>query len=145
MKSVYLVFALVGSLAVAAPAFATSFVHCGTSIDDDGNVAGFELAVSSDVDEYSGPVGGTWNLKIGSENADWLPEDANVVAGETRAGGRINLEILISGPRSSASPLDTRYVIRDFYSETPRLTKYAEGGPNGDVVLGRYACVSAHD
>jgi len=60
MKSLVL-----ASLLLTSPAFASSYVICGKSADLlTQKVAGYELELSSESDNYNGPVGKNWNLKL---------------------------------------------------------------------------------
>ena len=53
----------------ASVASANTYVKCGKSVNvDTGEVSGYELELSSEgKDDYSGPVGKNWNMKLESE------------------------------------------------------------------------------
>lgn len=142
-----LFFALVLSLQTSA-AFANTYVKCGkeASLDNAPDVVGYELELSSeDSDGYSGPVGGTWNLKLENENSEWLASNPNIRAKTVKSGDQVNVEITITRGRSSSGPVGTKYLLVDLYSDEPTLEKYTMGGFAGPLMLGTFQCFSGND
>lgn len=140
-------FALAGLLITSFAHASNTVVVCGQSTNaDEFSVTGFELMISSESgDGYNGPVGGSWNMKIGKEESDWLPENKNVKASMKKVGGRTQVEIVMVQGRGPSGPVGTRYVLADLYGEETTLEKWNFGGFTGKVKVGEFNCLTAAD
>lgn len=120
---------------------------CGeTTNADEFSVTGFELMISSeDSDGYKGPVGGSWNMKIGKEESDWLAPNKNIKASMKDVGGKTQVEIVLTQGRGPSGPVGTRYVLADLYGEETTLEKWNFGGFTGKVMVGEFKCLTAAD
>lgn len=141
-----LVYLVICSSFLGSSVFAQSYVKCGTDVDlDTMEVTGYELEMSSDNDDYSGPVGENWNLKL-DENGDWLSPRRNVLARSLQdSNQRTLVEITISKGATATGAVGTVYKLIDLYSEEPVLEKYTMGGFAGTVKLGTFKCLSGND
>jgi hypothetical protein len=126
-------------------AFANTYVICGTAVDPEEQiVTGYELELSSEDDEYSGPVGKTWNLKL-EKNSDWLPFSKRVVAKTSKVANDTIIEIEITQAQSASGIVGTVYKLIGLYNEQPILEKYTMGGFAGSIKIGTFQCLSAND
>lgn len=143
-----LLFALALGLQLSSTAFANTHVKCGKQADLDNapDVIGYELELSSEgVDDYSGAVGGSWNLKLHSEDSEWLAPNPAITAKNYKSGDQVIVEITIEQGRSSSGPVGTKYRLVDLYSDEPKLEKYTMGGFAGTLLLGTLQCFSGND
>ncbi|MCB0411951.1 MAG: hypothetical protein KDD22_05455 [Bdellovibrionales bacterium] len=119
-------------------------IKCGKTADfENFTVTEFELLISSEDDNFDGPVGGSWNMKIGSEDSEWLDYNPNVTADLVQGPGSKFVEITIKEDMSGA--VGSKYKLFNLYDETPILEKYTMGGFVGSLRVGIYACVSLID
>lgn len=128
-------------------ALANTYVKCGKAVNPETQeVTGYELELSSEGnDDYSGPVGKNWNLKLESENSPWLSANNNIVAKNYKKGGDVVVEISIKMAQSASGPVGTQYKLIGLYSETPVLEKYTMGGFAGSLKTGTFQCLSGND
>lgn len=140
-------FGLTGLLLSSLAHASNTAVICGkTTTPDEFTVTGFELMISSEKsDGYNGPVGGTWNLKIGGENAEWQPENKNIKASMKKVDGKIQVEIILVQGRGPSGPVGTRYVLADLYGEETTLEKWNFGGFTGKIKVGQFNCLTSAD
>lgn len=142
------IFALLICALFAQSALAdNTYVICGKTVDIDSfTIQGFELALSSEgSDAYKGPVGKSWNLKLGSEDSDWLAPNKNVIAKTSKTDGKTAVEIIIKNAQTPSGPVGTRYVLSDLYDDEPVLEKYTFGGFAGKVKAGEFRCLTGND
>jgi len=138
--------AIIVSLAFVQPALAYTYVKCGKTVSvEDLTTEGFELEISSETDEYSGAVGGNWQMKLGSEDSKWLKSNRNIVAKKTVNKKSTDIDISIIKANTPSGPVGTQYKLFGLYSEQPRLEKYNVGGFTGYLKVGEYQCASAND
>jgi|GEM_PF-2617708 hypothetical protein len=132
---------------VAFPAAANTYIKCGKTADLAAfEVTGYELELSSEgADDYSGPVGEKWNLKLKSESSQWLPPNQNVTAKNYQENGRTIVEITLKMARSVSGPVGLRYKLIGLYDETPTLEKFTMGGFAGTVKVATFQCLSGND
>lgn len=133
---------------MSSTAFANTYVKCGKQADLESapEVVGYELELSSEgADDYTGAVGGSWNLKLQSEDSEWLAPNPNITAKNYKSGDQMIVEISIQQGRSSSGPIGTKYRLVDLYSDEPTLEKYAMGGFAGTLMLGKFQCFSGND
>ena len=144
MKSFYL--ALVVSF-FSPQSFANTYVKCAEAIDSETfEVTNYELELSSEgSDDYSGPVGINWNLKLESEESNWLAPNLKIMAKTSTEDGQTIVEITIEVGSSISGPVGTRYVLTGLYDEAPVLEKFTMGGFAGTVKIGTYECFSSND
>lgn len=120
---------------------------CGkTTNADEFSVTEFELMISSeDSDGYNGAVGGTWNMKVGSDESEWLAKNDKIKASMKKVGDKTQVEIVIVEGRGATGPVGTRYVLADLYGEETTLEKWNFGGFTGKVMVGEFNCLTAAD
>jgi hypothetical protein len=94
---------------------------------------------------YSGPLGNSWSLKLGSKKSAWMKPNRNVTAKSSKSGNTINVEIAIKNGQSVTGAVGTLYRLIDLYSETPTLEKYSMGGISGFEKIATYQCLSGND
>jgi hypothetical protein len=135
-------FIAAGFALASSVAFANTNVKCGQSLNGDV-ITGFELEIASDDDKYDGPVGEHWDLKLDSEDAEWLSPNQNITAKKYRQGADTIIEItILSGP-SAVGPVGTIYKLISLYDEEPVLEKYIMGFAGQKI--GTFRCISAVD
>lgn len=124
-----------------------TFVQCGQYVDEDSfEVTGFELALSSEGSKrYHGPVGDSWNLKLGSENSEWLDFNRKITAKEFKDKNGTVVEVTIQKDRSISGPVGIKYRVLNFFDFNPVLEKYSIGGFAGERLIKTYPCISGHD
>lgn len=129
---------------ISAHAFANTYVKCGKTADPETlTVSGYEIEISSEGnDDYSGPVEGKWNLKVGSESSDWMKEDPKVTAKNYKMNNDVIIEIRME---SMFPNQGTTYKLVGLYSATPTLEKYTYGEAAGIQKINSFKCVSAND
>lgn len=141
-------FILFATLFLTNMAFASSIVKCGVKADvDNFEVKGYELELSSQNDDFSGAVGGTWHMKVGSEKSKWLKKNPKITAetSENEDGDTV-VEVVLRGARTPTGYTGTRYVLIGLYSEQPTLEKWSLGGGIiGRRKLATFECVAAQD
>lgn len=116
-------------------AFASTYAKCGRTADlETFEVTGYELELSSESEDYSGPVGETWNLKLGSESSDWLDSDRTIVA----RSYEWNLDTIVEVTLRQEG---TRYKLVGLYDEEPTLEKTVAGSDDIEI----FHCVSGND
>src|SRR5688500_16205914 len=118
--------------------FANTYVKCGleASFDRAPDVVGYELELSSEgEDDYSGPVGEKWNMKLGREDSEWLEPNSKVTAKNFLKGEDTIVEITIEIGSSVTGPVGTRYVLTSLYDDEPTLEKYTMGGFAGTIKI----------
>lgn len=127
--------------------FANTYVRCGHAVDwNNWEVEGYELELSTEgADDYSGSVGVNWNMKLGSEDAEWLNPNPNITAKNYKVDGDTIVEIQIVMGKSMSGPVGTRYVLTGLYDDSPRLEKFTMGGFAGSVKTGTFECFTGHD
>jgi hypothetical protein len=125
---------------------ASIYISCGTGEPNEEMSYGEnqELQISSADDVFEGPVGGTWELKLGA-NEDWMQPTPSVTAVLTGVEGARGVEVTIQSANTPSGPVGIRYILNDIYSDTPSLEKYTYGGFTGAMKIGEYNCVSAID
>ncbi len=134
------------ALILPSTVFANSYIICGqtASFDDGMTVTGYELELSSEDDNYSGPVGKNWNLKL-KENGEWLKPNDAVVATSLEKDGDVTVRITIAAASSVTGPVGSQYVLTNLFDEEPVLEKFTMGGFAGSVKIGTFHCVGAYD
>lgn len=138
-------FVVAAALFFSAPAFANTYVMCGKSVDLENQIVdGYELELSSENDEYTGAVGGNWNLKL-DLNSDWLTPSPKVTATQSEVAGNTIIEIKIVTARSASGAVGSVYKLIGLYDEEPVLEKYTMGGFAGSVKIGTFKCQSGND
>lgn len=147
MKSLACILVLLLSFTISTGAFANTYVKCGRTADfDSGEVQGYELELSSEgADDYSGPVGQKWNLKLESEDSAWLARNRNIVARSYMSDDDTVVEITIKQAITASGPVGHQYKLVGLYDETPKLFKYTMGGFAGSVLIGTFQCLSGND
>lgn len=138
---------LVFSTLASGAAMANTYVKCGQLADWDAfTVTGYELELSSeDGDEYKGPVGIKWNMRIGSEQADWLKTNKSITATSSKKDGSVIVEIKMIMAKTPSGPVGTRYKLIGLYDEMPKLEKYNIGGFTGNLLVGTFECITSND
>lgn len=137
---------LMGCLAFSIKAHSYTYVRCGQSVDfENFEVSGYELELSSESDDYTGTVGGTWNLKLKSEKSDWLPASRNITAQSSVENGDTIVQIVIIFDRTPSGPVGIRYKLIGLYDDAPVLERYTMGGFSGSVKTARFECYSGND
>jgi len=130
------------SVVLSSVSMANTYVKCGQSLNESGDdVIGYELEVSSESDIYSGPVGGSWNLKLRSEDSEWLEKNPKVTAREANG----DIEISLKMDQSASGPVGVKYVLKGLYDDYPVLEKYSMGGFAGNIKQGTFKCFSGND
>lgn len=141
-------FVFISALVLANVASASSIVKCGVTADvDEFEVTGYELELSSQDDNYNGVVGGTWEMKIGSEKSKWLKKNPKITAStsENKDGDTV-VEVILRGARTPSGYTGTRYVLIGLYSDQPVLEKWSLGGGIvGRRKLATFQCVAGLD
>lgn len=135
------------SFLTSSSVWANSYIQCGKTADfDNFKVAGFELAVSSEDDLYEGAVGGSWDLKLGSEDEDWEQPNPKIVAKTVQnQDGTVTIVITKTVGNSPTGAVGEQYQLIDLYNDTPVLEKYNIGGFTGKLKTGTFQCISAID
>lgn len=135
------------ALLLAPSAFANTYVICGKSVDADTMEAtGYELELSSEgEDDYSGPVGKKWNMKLDSQDSEWLAPSEKVIAKNYEQDGDTIIEIKIIQGQSPSGPVGTRYKLIGLYNDEPVLEKFTMGGFAGTIKVGTFQCASGND
>lgn len=130
----------------ATSAYANTYVICGKTVNPETQeVTGYELELSSEGDDnYSGPVGKNWNMKL-SENADWLKSSSKITAKNYQEDNDTTIEITIEEGKSVTGPVGTTYKLMGLYSDAPVLEKYTLGGFAGSVKIGTFQCAASND
>lgn len=132
---------------LAPKAMASAYITCGTSVNvDEFTVRNVELNISSEDEDFNGPVGGTWHMDLGdgTGGVNQIPSTNAIVATTTGAEGEAKIvEIVIQQNPGGSQPVSTKYKIIDLYSETPVLEKYERGGIGLPVKVGTYQCLSS--
>lgn len=146
MKKLITLILLMSSL----PAFSNSYIVCAQKVDFDeyietGKVVGFELALSSEDDDYSGALGTNWNLKLGSDDSEWLVSSKKVKARTLEQEGSIVVNISIENARSASGPVGTQYKLIGLFDDSPVLEKYTMGGFAGSLKVATFECVGSYD
>lgn len=137
---------LMSCLVFSVEAFSYTYVKCGKSVDfENFVVSGYELELSSESDDYMGTVGGTWNLKLKSEDSDWLPASRNITAQSSIVDGDTIIQIIIIFDRTPSGPVGLRYKLIGLYDDAPVLEKYTMGGFAGSVKTATFECFSGND
>lgn len=146
MKTHHFFVLILGTLFYSA-AFANTYVKCGVKADwESFSVTPYELELSSEgSDDYTGPVGVNWNMKLGSEDSEWLAPNANIVAKTTMVEGNTIVDITVKYAEAATGPVGIRYKLIGLFDEEPRLEKYSMGGFLGPYKLASFECLSAHD
>lgn len=130
-------FALSSSLS-----FAASFIACGESVDfDNFQVGNFELAISSEDDNYTGVVGENWHLQL--EEGDWLERTEKIVA--TPINGGKDLEILIGSNSDSGGDTEMVYLLVGVFDDEPILKKYIIRSLFERLHVGDFKCIGTID
>jgi hypothetical protein len=129
---------------ISTSAFANTYVKCGQKANlDTFEVKGYELELSSENDKYTGEVGKNWNLKLGSENSEWLENNKNITASTDKNGV---ITIFVRKFQTVSGYIGTRYVLTGLYDDQPVLEKYTLGGGIvGPMKVGTLECVSGND
>lgn len=139
---------LFSTLFLANLASASVIVKCGVKADvDNFEVTGYELELSSQDDNFEGVVGGTWEMKIGSEKSKWLKKNPKITAQTTQnEDGDTVVEVFMRGARTPTGYTGTRYVLIGLYSDQPALEKWSLGGGIiGRRKLATFQCVTGID
>ena len=130
----------------ASQANAAIWISCGKGKVLDGGIFEKEEAqFSSEDDNFSGSLGGTWEMKLG--HTDWLNPSKKVTAKTTEADGVTTVEInIVTGKANGKTPVGTRYVLTDIYTDEPTLEKFnLSGGFAGNTKTGTFKCVTGID
>lgn len=132
---------------LSSSAFANTYVKCGKTADFDSyEVTGYELELSSEgADDYSGPVGTNWNMKLGSEDSEWLKPNKKITAKSYEVDGDTVVEITVKMAATPSGAVGTVYKLIGLYNEAPTLEKYTMGGFAGFLKVGTYQCLSGND
>lgn len=139
------IFGLV-ALLISGTAHAHTYVKCGETVDADNfTVTDYVLELSSENDRYSGVVAGNWNLKLNSEDSEWLEKNKRITARKYKDNGDTIVEVRIVRNLSKTRPVGTMYRLIGLYDEQPRLERYTFGGFGGKRLVGTYQCLSAND
>lgn len=138
---------LVMGILLQTSVFANTYVKCGVKADFESfSVSPYELELSSEgSDEYSGPVGINWNMKLGSEDSEWLAPNTDVVARTSVVAGETIVDITVKYAEAATGPVGIRYKLIGLFNEGPVLEKYSMGGFLGTYKLASFECLSAHD
>lgn len=133
--------------ALGSGAFANTYVKCGKFHDKKSDkIYGYELELSSESpDDYSGPAGRNWNIKLFKERSEWLDLSPNIVAKNFKRDEKTVVEITMKYGDTPTGPVGLRYVLSDLYADYPTLEKFSFGGFAGTVKLGTYACITGND
>lgn len=127
--------------------FASAAAVCGKAVDLDNYAVteGFEFAISAEDDDFNGPVGSTWFLKLGKNGAtendsEWIENDSNIIGSMSKVKkGSTNISVTIK-PEEIGQPT-IKYVLYDlYYDGVLKLEKY-----ENDTLVGTYDCASAID
>ena len=149
MKNKFLLILTVLVTSLVTPlSFANTYVKCGleASFEKAPDVVGYELELSSEgEDDYSGPVGDKWNMKLGSEDSEWLGNTSQVTARNYLKDGDTIVEITIVIGTSVGGPVGTRYVLTSLYDDEPKLEKFTMGGFAGTILIDTYQCFTGND
>ena len=135
-------------------AFSASYVECGTEIIEHENdyptVNEVLLAISSEDEDYSGAVGGTWELKLAKDRrfaknrGGWIKANKNITAEEVEIDGRTVVVVTIKIDEAASGPVGEQYEIHGIYSETGRADKFTMGGFAGKVKVKSLVCVASN-
>ena len=138
---------LAGVITTSLPVFANTYVICGETVDiETSTVKGYELELSSEgADEYKGPVGKLWQMKLEDQSSNWLSANENIVARNYVKGDDHVVEIIISQARSASGFVGTLYKLTGLYDEQPTLEKFTMGGFAGTIRVGHYQCLTGND
>ena len=121
---------------------AYTYIKCGQETDFDSfSVSGYELELSSESDNYSGPVGKEWNLKLGSEDSEWLAVNSNITATQKEDD---SIEITIKKGQSVTGAVGIKYVVKDLWEEEPTVEKYSVGGFAGLRKIATFKCLNGN-
>lgn len=127
--------------------FANTYVKCGKYREKKSDkIFGYELELSSESpDEYSGPAGRKWNIKLFKERSEWLDLSPNILAKNFKRDEKTVVEITMKYGDTPTGPVGLRYVLSDLYADYPTLEKFSFGGFAGTVKLGTYECITGND
>lgn len=126
-------------------ALANVYIKCGkTANGDEATVTGYELEVSSESDNFNGPVGNNWNLKL-DETGDWLPATNLITAKSVEKDTTTTVSIKIKQGDSLTGAVGTEYELVGIYDDKPSLKKFTMGGFTGKILIGTFECFSAND
>jgi len=131
---------LLTSLLFSSLANASSFIECGSGSYQEGT--GYqveELALSSQSDDYNGPVGGEWIIRFAG--GEWI-EEGKINAVSNQKDELTSVEIKVVVTQAIGGPVGTRYVLSDKDSESPVLERYTMGGFVGNVLTGIFTCAA---
>ena len=131
-------------------AFSNSYIVCAQKADfdeyiDSGKVVGFELALSSEDDNYNGVLGSKRYMKLGSEDSEWLASIDAIVASTHERGEDVVVNIALKHDLSTSGPVGIKYKLIGLFDDTPVLEKYAMGGLAGSVKLATFECIGSYD
>ncbi|MGZ3713653.1 MAG: hypothetical protein ACXVBE_17940 [Bdellovibrionota bacterium] len=113
------------TLTLSQPAFAESFVECGTSVDRKANtVSGRVLHISSDSEEYTGPLSKKkWTLSMGADEDKDVEPTKDIVAETTEKNHKYNITISFLGGQYEGM----EYRIIDAFGDAPKMNRYSRG------------------
>ncbi len=125
---------------MTSSAQAYSYIKCGDSVDFENSIVeGYELEIYSTNDNYHGPVGQNWNLKLNNENSEWLDYTEHVF-GRQLTYNRVEIYIIIAN--SPTGVVGTKYKLFELFSKRPILEKYTMGGFVGTMKIATFNCIS---
>lgn len=136
------------SIGVAAPlAKADALaVECGKDItwnDDYPTVVEPAISISAtSLEEFEGPVGGSWSLELGGKEVPKNAKGVSVTIDQDQ--WHVNAIIIrVIHARTASRPVGTEYIIYNPYSEeSVRAEKYNIGGFTGRIKVGSFKCYS---
>lgn len=135
-------FVVAVAISFSTSSYASTHVVCGQRIDPISfEVHNFELATESVVDEFAGPVGANWNLRLADSGSGWMEPNSNFEASTYQDGQATVVEIELRISQAMTGPVGLTYLLIHPFSEKPVLEKYALGGYMHNVKLGSFECI----
>lgn len=125
--------------------FASVSIDCGKLSKDKLSVEKIEYAFSSESDDFTGPVGKKWDMKI---SGLWLGSSKNASKVTSKmfkdSQGHYFTATVASG-QSVTGVVGKTYTVKYLYTDNPQLEVRTKGGFAGSTILKQVECVGSYD